>query len=211
MIMDSYLTLADFAQEEIVIKKSRFIGYARPVTSDKEACEFINEIKAMHRTARHNVYAYVLRDENYRRYSDDGEPQGTAGMPVLDVLVKGGLTDCAVVVTRYFGGILLGTGGLVHAYSTAAKLAVESAGIIERALCSELTVEADYSFYGRLSSLISEFGGEVGESEFTDNVKLHFFIPAEKEAQFNAQLIDASFGKFESKKIGSRFFTVNKL
>ena len=108
-----YTTLADYGTDEFVEKRSRFIGYAKPVTTEEEAIAFVNEIRAQHREASHNVYAYALREGQVRRYSDDGEPQGTAGIPVLDVLQKSGIVDAVVVVTRYFGGTLLGAGGLV--------------------------------------------------------------------------------------------------
>ena len=115
--MSEYLTLKQEASDEFYEKRSRFIGYAKPVTTLEQATEFINTIRQKHWDATHNVYAYVLRDGQQRRYSDDGEPSGTAGVPVLDVLLKGNITDCCVVATRYFGGVLLGAGGLVRAYS----------------------------------------------------------------------------------------------
>ena len=119
--MDSYRTISRAAEIQFVEKRSRFIGAARPVSVESEALEFIAERRKRHWDAAHNVYAYVLRQGQVQRYSDDGEPQGTAGIPVLDMLLKKNLTDCAVVVTRYFGGILLGTGGLVRAYTQSAN------------------------------------------------------------------------------------------
>ena len=126
--MKDYITLNQRAQDEFVERKSRFIGTATPVSTQEEAIAFIDEMRSKYWDATHNVYAYILRDGT-KRYSDDGEPQGTAGVPVLDVLQKEGLTDLCVVVTRYFGGILLGAGGLVRAYSHGAKIAVDAAGI----------------------------------------------------------------------------------
>ena len=123
----NYLTVSEPAEASFIEKCSEFIGYISPVSTSEEAVDFINGIKARHRKAKHNVYAYILRQDNISRYSDDGEPQGTAGMPVLEVLRKRGLTDICVVVTRYFGGILLGGGGLVRAYSHAASLACDAA------------------------------------------------------------------------------------
>ena len=127
----SYVTIGKEGSATLVEKKSEFIGYAAHVENESEALDFIAKIKHRHSDARHNVYAYVLKKNNIMRYSDDGEPQGTAGMPVLDVIRKTGFTDAVIVVTRYFGGILLGTGGLVRAYSASAKLAVEDAGILD--------------------------------------------------------------------------------
>ena len=142
-----YRTILNEASDEFIERKSRFIGYIKPVTTQEDAVSFINEIKSKHWDATHNVYAYILRDGQIRRYSDDGEPQGTAGIPVLDVLQKEGLTDCVVVVTRYFGGILLGGGGLVRAYSHAAKLAVDAAGVIKMSMCVRAECECDYGYY----------------------------------------------------------------
>ena len=127
MKITSYKTTEKEAQDEFVEQRSRFIGYVRPVKTEEEALAFIEEKKKQHWDARHNVYAYVLREGGIQRYSDDGEPHGTAGVPTLDVLLKSGVTDVCVVVTRYFGGILLGAGGLVRAYTKSAKLALEAA------------------------------------------------------------------------------------
>lgn len=207
--MQEYLTLKQQNNDEFTVKHSRFIGYAKPVTTQEEAVAFVNEIKTKHWDAKHNVYAYILRDGQIRRYSDDGEPQGTAGIPVLDVLQKEGLTDCCVVVTRYFGGILLGGGGLVRAYSHAAKLAVDSAEIIKMSMCVRAVCTCDYAFYGKLSSLIPECGGTVETSDFTDTVSVNFNIPEELYNFFCAQLTEASFGKVESSEI-EKIFMVNK-
>ena len=180
--MNDYLTLARDSAEEYVVNRSRFIGYAMPVETAEEAVDFINGIRARHRDATHNVYAYAVRSPEYSRYSDDGEPQGTAGMPVLDVIKKNGLTDCCVVVTRYFGGILLGAGGLVRAYSHSASLAVQAAKIIRMSLCAVLRVTCDYGFYGKLSSLVPESGGTVEDTDFGAQVSVTFRLPAEREA-----------------------------
>ncbi len=136
----SYKTVKAFASASFIEKKSEFIGYISPVRTNDEAVAFINSIKAENRKARHNVYAYILRDSNITRYSDDGEPQGTGGVPVLEVLQKEGLYDVCVVVTRYFGGILLGTGGLTRAYSKGCKLAIEAAQIMQMHKANTLTV-----------------------------------------------------------------------
>lgn len=207
--MQEYLTLKTENNDEFVVKHSRFIGYAKPVTTQDEAVAFINQIKSKHWDATHNVYAYILRDGQIRRYSDDGEPQGTAGIPVLDVLQKEGLTDCCVVVTRYFGGILLGGGGLVRAYSHAAKLAVDSAEIIKMSVCVRACCTCDYAFYGKLASLIPECGGTAENSEFTDTVSVIFNIPENLYDGFCAELTEASFGKVAATEI-ERIFMLNK-
>lgn len=206
--MNDYLTLQQNSAEEYVVNRSRFIGYARPVSTAEEAADFVNGIRARHRDATHNVYAYAIRSPEYSRYSDDGEPQGTAGMPVLDVIKKNELTDCCVVVTRYFGGILLGAGGLVRAYSHSASLAVQAARIIRMSLCAVLRVSCDYSFYGRLSSLIPECGGTVESTDFGADVTLTFRLPAEKEEYFRKQLTELSFGKVSADRIAERYDSV---
>lgn len=200
-----YRTISKSASDEFVEKKSRFIGYIKPVTTQAEAVAFINEIKSKHWDATHNVYAYVLREGQTRRYSDDGEPQGTAGIPVLDVLLKEGLTDCVVVATRYFGGTLLGTGGLVRAYSHTAKIAVEAGEVITMKLCKVLRVCCDYNFYGRLNSLIPELGGIIEDTDFADTVTVTFKMPVDDVAEFDKKLVDLSFGKFKSEEIGEEF------
>ena len=145
--MNEYKTVEIENCDEFVEKKSRFIGYVKPVRTQQEAVDFISSIKSKHWDATHNVYAYVLRENNIQRYSDDGEPSGTAGVPVLDVLKKEGLTDVCCVVTRYFGGILLGGGGLVRAYSHSAKIAVDAAGVAEMCSWSECKIQSDYTLF----------------------------------------------------------------
>ena len=203
--MDSYITVKELAEYRFEDRKSVFIGYAKPVTTVEEANAFVAEIKSKHWDATHNVYAYVLRDGQIRRYSDDGEPQGTAGIPVLDVLLKEELTDCVVVATRYFGGTLLGTGGLVRAYSHTAKIAVDAGGIITMKLCKVLRVCCDYNFYGRLNSLIPECGGVIDGTDFADTVTVTFKMPVGDVDSFEKKLIDLSLGTFHSEEIGEEF------
>ena len=144
--------------------------------------------------ATHNVYAYILREGQLRRYSDDGEPQGTAGVPVLDVLQKENLTDLAVVVTRYFGGVLLGAGGLVRAYSHAAKLGIMAAGIQVMRLCVTGTITCDYNQYGRVASLVPQLGGRVEDAQFGMVVVLSFSLPKEAAPALEKQLADVTCG-----------------
>ena len=203
--MSDYLTLRKESSDEFIEKRSRFIGYAKPVTTQDEAMDFINQIRSKHWDATHNVYAYVLREGQARRYSDDGEPSGTAGVPVLDVLLKENITDCVVVATRYFGGVMLGAGGLVRAYSHTSKIAVEAAGIIKMSVCSVMSVSCDYNFYGRLTSLIPEFGGITEDTQFGENVTVSFYLPKANEPLFAAKIVDASFGKFSAVKICEKY------
>ena len=207
--MDAYRTIRREASAEFIEKKSRFIGHIRPVTTQEEAVEFIRQKKSEYWDATHNVYAYVLRDGQTRRYSDDGEPQGTAGMPTLDVLLKEELVDCVVVATRYFGGILLGAGGLVRAYSHTSKIAVEAGGIVTMARCSVRDVTCDYTFYGRLSSLIPEMGGIVLDTDFADRVRVRFKMPLDLVGAFDAQLFDQSLGKCRSTEVEEIFSQVD--
>lgn len=189
-----YLTIEHEASPEFVERRSRFIGYIKPVNTEQQALEFINSIRAKHWDATHNVYAYVLREQNTCRYSDDNEPQGTAGMPVLDVIRKSGLTDVCIVVTRYFGGILLGGGGLVRAYSHSASLAVEAAGMIQMRSCAMCTLECTYNQYGKLSSLVPENGGTVDNADFSDKVLLSFHIPVNDLPKLQKLVTDTTCG-----------------
>ena len=175
--MTEYLTLKNENNDEFTVKHSRFIGYAKPVQTQEEAVAFINEIKSKHWDAKHNVYAYILRDGQTRRYSDDGEPQGTAGIPVLDVLQKEGLTDCCVVVTRYFGGILLGTGGLVRAYSGATKAGLLASKIITKIHGQKISVQTDYTGLGKIQYILGQRGLHILNSIYTDKVELEVLLP----------------------------------
>ncbi len=207
--MDEYITLKQDSFDEFVERKSRFIGYARPVKSEEEALAFIASIKSKHWDATHNVYAYCLRENNICRYSDDGEPSGTAGIPVLNVLQKNNLTDCVVVVTRYFGGILLGGGGLVRAYTHGASIGVNAAGIITMRLCALCSLKCDYNQYGRINSLIPECGGNVTNAEFGADVDLSFTMTKEDFASFLPKLADTTNGSVEAKIIGEEYICVN--
>lgn len=190
-----YKTIAARASIDFVEKRSDFIGYLCPCQTEEEAVAFIAEIRAAHRKATHNVYAYILREGNTTRYSDDGEPQGTAGVPVLDVLQKQGLTDVCCVVTRYFGGILLGGGGLVRAYSHAAALSISVAQILYMTPCTVLQLTCSYTLYGRVSTLLPEYGAKILESDFFEEVALRVQIKSELCQDFSDKLIDLTNGK----------------
>lgn len=203
--MQEYKTVEKEANDFFIEKKSKFIGYAKPVKTQEEAVEFISEIKSKHWDATHNVYAYVLRENNIQRYSDDGEPSGTAGVPVLDVMLKENLVDVCVVATRYFGGTLLGAGGLVRAYSHTSKIALEAAGIITMAQCSIMSAEVDYSFYDRLNILLSDFSAVILDTSFSDKVCVEFSVKENTVDLLNAKLIDVSNGKYALKFLRSEF------
>lgn len=203
--MQEYKTVEKEASDFFIEKKSKFIGYAKPVKTQEEAVEFISKIKSKHWDATHNVYAYVLRENNIQRYSDDGEPSGTAGVPVLDVMLKESLVDVCVVVTRYFGGTLLGAGGLVRAYSHTSKIALEAAGIITMAQCSVMSAEVDYSFYDRLNILLSDFSAVILNTSFSDKVCVEFSVKENIVDLLNVKLIDVSNGKYALKFLRSEF------
>lgn len=203
--MREYKTVEKEASDFFIEKKSKFIGYSKPVKTQEDALEFISKIKSKHWDATHNVYAYVLRENNIQRYSDDGEPSGTAGVPVLDVMLKESLVDVCVVATRYFGGTLLGAGGLVRAYSHTSKIALEAAGIITMAQCSVMSAEVDYSFYDRLNILLSDFSAVILNTSFSDKVCVEFSVKENIVDLLNAKLIDVSNGKYISKFLRSEF------
>jgi uncharacterized YigZ family protein len=193
----NYFTISAGAKASFIEKRSEFIGYIAPVRTNDEAVAFINSIKAEHRKAKHNVYAYILRDDNISRYSDDGEPQGTAGVPVLDVLQKRGLTDICVVVTRYFGGILLGGGGLVRAYSHAASLACDAAHIMDMCMCHRLKITADYGMYGKISYLLPNYETITVNSDFGSDVTLEILVLSEKLDALKKDLTEVTNGSVE--------------
>ena len=192
---DDYKTVKTEAADEFTEKRSRFIGYCKPVKTEEEATSFINEKRSKHWDARHNVYAYALREGNLKRYSDDGEPSGTAGMPVLDVILKNGLTDVCVVVTRYFGGILLGTGGLVRAYSQAAKLAVEAGEIVLMEKCALCSLSCSYNRYCKVSAIVAEHSSGLDDTIYEADVVLKFHIKPDKLPLLSKKLADATSGE----------------
>lgn len=189
-----YKTIARRCEASFIEKKSEFIGYLCPVQTEEQAAAFIEEIRAMHRKATHNCYAYILRENNAARHSDDGEPGGTAGVPIYEVLRKEGLTDVCCVVTRYFGGILLGAGGLVRAYTKGAKDAVEAAQIKCMASAVKLLVTVDYGLYGRLAQIFADFDARIADEQFADNVKITLFIREENAQKLTDKLIDSCSG-----------------
>jgi len=170
---------AEISEIRHIVKKSEFIAVAAPITSESGAIAFISDIRKKHKKARHNCYAYVLPDGSYRR-SDDGEPGGTAGQPICDVLLKENLRGVICAVTRYFGGILLGAGGLVRAYSKAASLAIRSSEIIEISeTMSPLKITADYAEYDKIAAIVKKAGGVIESEIFADKIEITAAIPSE--------------------------------
>lgn len=202
--MLEYTTIHDRAEDEFTERKSRFIGFIAPVETEQQALDFINEIKQKHRDATHNTYAYLLKN-GVKRYSDDGEPQGTAGVPMLDCLEKEGLTDVAVVVTRYFGGILLGAGGLVRAYSHGAKIAVDAAQRKLMTICVLLNMDLDYSFYGKINYILPNYICRVESSDFGVTVNLKVLFKADQCERFIKEVTELSAALVVPQKIEERF------
>lgn len=200
-----YTTIEREAVAEFEEKKSIFIGHALPVKTEEDAAAFIKELKNKYRDATHNVYAYVLGDGTVQRYSDDGEPQGTAGMPVLDVIRKSGCTNTAVVVTRYFGGTLLGAGGLVRAYSHAAKLALDEAHVITYEKYAILKLSCSYSDYGKYLAETEKFGLINDGVDFAENVTMNLAVKNTRLVDFEKLITDISNGKVLPEKTGERF------
>ncbi len=199
-----YTTVKQASEFYMVERKSEFIGYCTPVTSEEEAIAFVNSIKKKHSDATHNVYAYVLREGFKERFSDDGEPHGTAGMPVLDSIRKAGLTDTAVVVTRYFGGILLGTGGLVRAYTGAACGAIKDAGIAEVGDFDIVEVRCNYSDYQKIMPMVSAISARTEDSDFGTEVKMVLAVTQSVSDKFIADMVEATNGRVISSKIGTK-------
>ena len=185
----SYITVRNFGEDSFEEKKSEFIGYCKRVENEEEAKEFVNEIKNKHKQARHNCYAYIIGENmGIQRYSDDGEPQGTAGIPILEVMKKNEVKDCTVVVTRYFGGVLLGTGGLTRAYTKGAAIAIKSAGIVEKVDGVEIIIKIDYDLLGKIQYVCAQNQWHIEDSVYSDKVEIH--ILAEKSV---AQVIEKNF------------------
>lgn len=203
-----YKTVLENASDEFVEKRSRFIGYCKPVKTEQEAINFINEKRSEHWNATHNVYAYSLREGNIKRYSDDGEPSGTAGMPVLDVIVKNEIFDVVVVVTRYFGGVLLGTGGLVRAYSHGSKIAVEAAKPVIMQNCLVCEARCAYNQYGKVSSLIIGVGAAVDDTVYESDVLVKFHIKPDLLGTLNKKLADATSGEVTVEQKDEQYFAV---
>ncbi|MDO4633758.1 MAG: YigZ family protein [Eubacteriales bacterium] len=186
----------DGGEGEIIEKKSRFIATVKPVTTEEEALAFIAEMKKKYWNATHNCFAYVLGDRGeLMRCSDDGEPQGTAGRPMLEVLLGEGVHDLVVVVTRYFGGTLLGTGGLVRAYSKAVQEGLKQSTIIEKTIGSRLVIETDYNGIGKLQYLFGQKGIPIVDSEYSDIVRLTVLTEKEQTEGLLKEITEATAGK----------------
>lgn len=207
-MLERYKTVRQEGSKEIVIKKSRFIGHAKPAASEEEAVQFIEEIKKQHWSATHNCSAYVVgeRDE-FQKQSDDGEPSGTAGKPILEVIKNQGLKNVVVVVTRYFGGIMLGAGGLIRAYTDGAVVGIEAAQPIVQVLHRDVFVELDYTWLGKVENELRNRGIQLGETQFADKVTVHG-MPVESEADtFVSWMTDLTQGQ-ASIRVGDAHYRI---
>lgn len=186
-----YKTLHEFGMDEIIIEKSRFIGYAKPIKTEEEAIEFVNEIKKKHKDATHNVWAYTLgKSMNIQRYSDDGEPQGTAGIPTLEVIKKEDLRDVVVVVTRYFGGVKLGAGGLVRAYTKGAKVGIDAGKVVSKVLYKDVRIKIDYNQLGKVQNEIMNMNYFMKDTIYEDNVVLVIYSRENEVSDLISKITD---------------------
>ena len=202
--MDSYRIPTKSGASEYVDKRSRFLGLVQPAGSEDEARAVIAACKKQYHDARHNCWCYLLRDGT-ERYSDDGEPQGTAGIPMLEVFRRAGVTNVVCVVTRYFGGVLLGAGGLTRAYAKSAKDALDAAGKARMRLWSAVTVDCPYPMLERLKLLAAAHGGTVEGTDFGAAVSVRILLPQENAAGFDAALTELSAGTMTARREGERF------
>ena len=209
--MDEYLVPSGFGEDEFVEKKSRFIGRIWQVETEEEAIAKIQEMKKQHYDATHNCWAYIIRDGAVR-FSDDGEPGGTAGMPMVQVLQREQLYNAVCVVTRYFGGILLGSGGLVRAYTKGAKIAVDAAGKSMKRVWSVLYLPCPYTYYERIKLEVAAFGGIIRDTQFTQEVELEILLAEADTQPFLDRLTDMTAGTVEAMVTGQEYraFPVNK-
>lgn len=204
-LADKYVTVKQEAHVEFEEKRSLFIGHAIHVECEEDAAAFVKSIKKQYADATHNVWAYHLKGGILARYSDDGEPQGTAGMPVLEAIRKSGVDDVCVVVTRYFGGILLGAGGLVRAYSHSAVIAIESAEIVTYEPYCEYELTCGYSEYQKYSNILSIEGAVIDSTDFGAEVVVRFALKKTQSEQVLKRISEAGFGRDIPKPCGERF------
>ena len=202
--MDQYRTIRGISTFEYEEKRSRFIATAAFADTEEAALAVLEKVRAANRTARHNVYAYVLQNGR-TRYSDDGEPAKTAGTPVLEAIGHAGISDVIVVVTRYFGGILLGAGGLVRAYTKGAKIAVDAAGKSMKRVWTVLYVPCPYSFYERVKLEAEAFGGIIRSTDFGAEVELELLFPQAQTQKFLDRLTDMTSGTVEGMEVGQEY------
>lgn len=203
--MDQYLSILEESTAEITEKKSKFIGHIKPVTSESQANEYLRNIRERYWDARHNVYAYALKTNFKSKASDDGEPHGTAGIPILEVIKKNNLFDVMIIVTRYFGGILLGTGGLTRAYSQCASLAIQNAKTVNYKLCSCFELFCNYDQLNKIKNIICTSHAKIDGTIFLENVKVNFHVPSQDADLLKKKLLEVTCGHSNLKFIEEKF------
>lgn len=207
--MQEYKTLYSFGSDEFIVDKSKFIGYARPVNSEEEARAFIEEISKKHKDATHNVWAYTIGiNMNIQRYSDDGEPQGTAGIPTLELIKKEDLRDVVVVVTRYFGGIKLGAGGLVRAYTKGAKIGLEAAGIVIKKVFQVVEFSIDYNLLGRIQNELVNKVYHIDNIDYLEDVNITVYCEKERYEEFKLLIVELTNARTIIKEGGEIYLSV---
>ncbi|MBH0230870.1 YigZ family protein [Halobacillus yeomjeoni] len=190
-MLETYHTVKTEGSEEVIIQKSRFIGYVRRCETEEEAQAFIQEIKKKHSDATHNCSAYMIGEHDLiQKANDDGEPSGTAGVPMLEVLKKRGLKDTAVVVTRYFGGIKLGAGGLIRAYGGTTSTAIDATGVVRRQLMKQMKVTVDYHLLGKLENEVRNSKYTLNTINYLENVELIIYVESGQETEFESWIVD---------------------
>ncbi|MBS4539635.1 YigZ family protein [Clostridium sp. D2Q-11] len=206
---DKYNTVHTYGEDLFIEKKSKFIGYSKPIESEEEAIEFINEIKQKHKDANHNVSAYVFgENSNIQRYSDDGEPTGTAGIPVLEVIKKEDLRNVVVVVTRYFGGIKLGSGGLVRAYTRGAKIGLKASLIVQKVLFNRIKARIDYTLYGKVENELNNSIYIIDDVIYDDAVNIVILSEKNKRDNLESLLMNLTSGKVEIIELDEEFLSI---
>ena len=210
---NDYTTVKGYGESELIISKSRFITYVTRAETEEQAQDFINNIKSRHKDANHNCSAYIIGEhDNIQKANDDGEPSGTAGVPMLEVLKKQGLKDTVVVVTRYFGGIKLGGGGLIRAYGKATTEGIEATGVVERKLHHLMKVSIDYTWLGKVENEVRNSAYSLKEINYANDVEVLVYTIADEEATFTAWMTEITNGQAKFELVEKEFleFDVNK-
>lgn len=208
----NYLTVKQYGESEYTIQKSRFLTFVKRVETEEEAITFINEIKKMHHTATHNCSAYMIGEhDEIQKANDDGEPSGTAGVPMLEVLKKQELKDTAVVVTRYFGGIKLGSGGLIRAYGRATSEGITATGVVERRLHDLMKVTIDYTWLGKVENEIRQSEYPLKEITYTEGVSLFLYVPVAKKNIFTEWMTELTSAQSQISSVDQEFLEFDRL
>jgi len=212
MVREIYKTVKGEGTAEIVEKKSRFIANTKRISTEQEAIEFYESIKKKCWDARHNVYAYYIGgDSPVQKFSDEGEPAGTAGMPILEAIKRQGLEDVVVVVTRYFGGVLLGTGGLIRAYSKSAGEGIKSAGIVKKIWSTKVNIKIDYALLGKIQSIAISEGWQIIDSVYSDLIDIYLAVPVGQVQLLRKKIAEITAGSLEITEVGNDYYITEEI